>query len=314
MAIQTVTNDNLADYAASKAERPNLSNADQVTEAVKDVRKLGTPVVKETTETISDSPDPGEQTPTGSKPKGVQPRIDELTRLRKEAEEFAEGEWKMRVSAEHRIAELEAALKAAKPVEAPKVEEIKRPRLSDFQQAADFDAAMDKYESEREKQVQERVRAETQQQLAQEAQNRAITERYETARKDFPDFDEVIAKANRAGLNPSGHLQAAMRESEYGVHMAYHFAKHPEDLRRLEGLSPVRAVAELGKLELKYVKAEAEPEKDKPKPSTIETTRAPEPVSGLKGDSGVVKSDLTGLDFQEYKRRRLDESRRSRGR
>jgi hypothetical protein len=310
MAIRSVNSENLAELAANRPEARNTSNSEQLSEALKDKKPLGEVAIQSGVETISDAPDPGEQDPTKGAKKPVQARIDELTRLRKEAEEFAEDEWKQRRMAETRIAELEAELRRAKPTEAPKAEELKRPRLSDFQTAAEFDTAMDEYESKRAEQVRSEVEVATRQQLANERQQAELAARIEAAKSDFPDWDEVINKAAKSGYTPSGHIQAAMRESEVAAHLAYHFVKNPDELRKLEQLSPIKAVQEIGKIEQKFIKAESAEAPKATKPP-IETTRAPAPVQSLRSDSaGIVNNDPSkASDFHEYRRLRAEQKR-----
>src|SRR5689334_5813097 len=102
MAIQTVTNSNLVEFVE---KRQALGAMPEMPPA--DVAKPDSGVVATGGETISDAPDPGKAEPS-AKTNPVQPRINELTRLKKEAEEFAEEEYNKRVMAERRIGELEA--------------------------------------------------------------------------------------------------------------------------------------------------------------------------------------------------------------
>lgn len=326
MAIQTVNASNLNEYVAERqAQGATIQTSEQMVAVVDRIAtaqaKDRSPVIATGEETVSDAPKPNEGEPTakaqaekakaGTDP-GVQKRIDAITREKKELEEAFESEYIARIEAERKLRDAES-----KPVEAAKVEEAKRPRLSDFKTAEEFDTAMDVYEAESRKQIQAQAEAAARLQASVDRANEELGKRYQQARADIgDDFDEVIAAANEAKLTPSAHIQAALREGEYGVHMAYYLAKHPDELKRLEALSPVRAVAEIGRMELKFVKAEDKAtDKDakaEAKPP-IETTRAPAPIASVKAETGTVRQDLSGpMAFSDYKQSRLTEIRRKR--
>jgi hypothetical protein len=118
MAIKTVNSANLAEYVAERnlQKAPDLQTAEQMTEAVNKMADAKSPIVeaKETKPNVSGAPEPSNEEPTAKK-NPVQPRIDELTRQKRELEEFAESEYDMRLRAERRIGELETELKTAKP-------------------------------------------------------------------------------------------------------------------------------------------------------------------------------------------------------
>jgi hypothetical protein len=312
MSIKTVNADNLAEYVGERrAKGSEISTPEQVTEAAEKVATAvapKSPVVAEEAETISDSPDPGSQTPTAKK-KDVQSRIDELTRLRKETEEFAEDEYNKRLRAERRIGELEARLNVQPEVKP--VEELKRPSPKDFADQESYDKAMEGYEAKRDERTAEQTKIAVQQQIALERQNELIRQRVERAKADIPDFVAVIEAKDRLRQQIPAHIQAAIAESELGPQLAYHLAKHEADERRIFAMTPARALLELGKIEEKYVKApEVKAEGVTP---TTETSKAPAPVTSLKADGGIVQVDLSQpMGFNDYRKVRLEEIRKRR--
>jgi hypothetical protein len=311
MAIETVTSETLMDMAASRTSSATLTNADAVTaEVQKTAQKEPSPVVGTGSETVSTAPEPVVDPANAGKPKGVQERINELTRQRKEADEFAEDEYNARLRAERRVGELEAELAKAKPETAPVVEEeLKRPSVKDFTTAESYEEAMAVYERKREEKLAAKIRTEEAQRQAMDRQNEAMRVRVERAKAAIPDFVEVIENADRIKTIVPNHVQAAIVESEYGPEIAYHLAKNPDEQTRIFGLTPARALLELGKIETKFMTAEA-----KPKPSTtVETTRAPAPVTSITSTDGVVQTDLSKApNFAAYKAARLAERRRNR--
>lgn len=99
-----------------------------------------------------------------------------------------------------------------------------------------------------------------------------------------PDFKEVTEAAD---LEVPNHIAGYMQESELFGEIAYHFAKHPDELTRLAKLTPARSLVELGKIESKLTpfaeSAAAEPSAkvngQKPKPSETGSDESPAAAS-----------------------------------
>ena len=324
MAITTVTANDVVDYVSSKQTKgADIQTGDQLVAAAEKLAGTskeptpGNPVIETGVETSADAPPEPQantETPKKGPKKDVQERIDELTRLRKEAEEFAEDEYNARLRAERRIGELEAQLTAPKPVEQPKAEAIKEPNPSDYQDIAQFAKALTEYNRKLTEQQIAEAREEERQRVAAERQNELMRQRVEVAKSQFEDFDDVITAADRVKVVVPPHVQAAILESDYGPHIAYHLAKNPDDQKRIFALPAAKALLELGKIETSFEKSGSAPVKAEAKPSpTIETTRAPAPVSSIKAEAGTVQSDLSKpMPFHEYARQRREQMRRRR--
>lgn len=323
MAIKTVTNDNLAQFVADRtAKGSKITTGEELVEANTRVAAAsqatgtptpGNPVITSTAEVLEGTPPaPTEMTPTAkaNDRKPVQERIDELTRLRKEAEELFEDEYVTRLAAESKVVELQKQIDSLKPQpEAPKPVELKRPSPKDFTTQEDYDKAMEAYDAARDERTRQVARAEGRQEALQSAQNAQMQARVELAKKDIPDFVEVIEAAGKRTTQVPAHIKAAFFELDYGPQVAYELAKDPALEKRIFALSPAKALSELGKLELKYANKPAlVPEPAKPTP---ETTRAPAPLQSVRATGeGQVNTDLSKeTDFQKYKQGRLDQLR-----
>lgn len=327
MAIQTVTNANLADYVAERTSKGSkiatgeqeVAAADAAAPNTDGTPTPGHPVIKPgVAETLNSGPDPGNAQPTAKEKtakNGVQDRIDELTRLRKEAEEFAEDEYTQRLRAEHRIGELEAEVNALKPKAAvePRAEELKRPSPKDFTDQDAYDRAMDAYDAERDTRIRQQAVEQGRADARMAAQNELMSKRIDQAKKDLPDYQEVIEAASKRTTVIPPHIQAAFVESEVGPYLAYELAKDAQLEKRIFSLTPAKALLELGKLEQTLAKAPVTNGTTAATLPTPETTRAPAPVTPVKGGDGEIRTDLSKpMAFAEYKAARLEKMRKQR--
>lgn len=312
MSIKSVTNDNVAEFVA---ERKGLG-ADVIAPEVK-------------TEGV-DSSDPadkdeGKDTPVETKPKhknGVQERIDELTRQKKELDEFAQTEYEARLQATRRIAELEKQIEAIQTPE-PKVEEEPEPDPEKYTDQKtylkDWGAwNRKKAISEFQAAEQQRQKEEEQKRLVAEA-NARKTESLAAAREVFPDFDEAIRAADRQAEKgdipgPTKMVAGLLSESDYQAHILYHLIKNPDEVAKLNGMRPAQAAIAIGRLETQFAKQGTE-KKAGSSTESIPKPKLPEPTPTLGTGGGNAPLDMASPQaFTDYKRRRLDEIRQKRAR
>jgi hypothetical protein len=318
MAIKTVNAENLAEYAAS---RPN---GGQVTP---DVINPESGVKGEVVETISTAPDPGKQPDKSAKqsakeeaPKErkdkVQDRIDELTRLRKEAEEGWESEYEQRLKLEGELNALKA--KPSEEKAGPKPQEIELPDPAKYTDQSLF---LKDYAEAVERRAEVKAEAKAAKAEAERRQREAdaaMVEKVAKAKADFEDFESVIDAADkrtRADLAP--FIKAAIFESEFGAHLAYTLAKDQALEKRITALGPVRGLFALGELEKQWAKKPEAKAEGAPPPDTsaksAQPPKPPEPISKLKEGSGIVQSDLSQpMAFKDYLRGRREQLRERR--
>lgn len=144
------------------------------------------------------------------------------------------------------------------------------PKLEDFDSVQEFIAARDTWLEERllEK-VTNKVSTQTSQQKALDTHNKRV----EAAKKELADWEDVFDEAGDMNVPPD--TAQFILESDVGPKIAYHLAKNPSDLERLQRLSPTRRLAELGKLEDRLAKPAA-PKK---------VSAAPAKLAEVKGGS-----------------------------
>ena len=98
-------------------------------------------------------------------------------------------------------------------------------------------------------------------------------------------------------------------ESDVGPQLAAHLVKNPGEAERIAKLSPVRMIAELGKLETKL---DAEPQPAKAAAPVKQVSKAPAPIQALSSDaSAVAQKDPSQMSFAEL--RALRESQKKAG-
>jgi hypothetical protein len=249
-------------------------------------------------------------------PEGSRRYVNKQLRLRKEAQEaladvenFAKNQYTRAHLAEQRAAELEEQLTAAKKPPEPPKPELLPPDIKAFtneQGQIDWDKYTDAkaeyagkkavadYEA---KQIADRLAAER---LQLEARVAASVEK---AKQAHPDFDAVLEsmKGSAADLVPQFILNYIV-ESENSGEIQYFLLKNPAETQRIAKLSPIRGIAELGKLEDKLNKP-AETAKPAPAaPVVPERGGAPPPIQPLNTSaSGSVNVDPSKMSYKELR-------------
>ena len=223
-----------------------------------------------------------------------------------ESDRFAETQYNERKLADSRAQALEERVKELQAKAAPPPPEEKPPSISDFKDAqgnidwekfteakADHAAkkAVAAYEA---KQQEERAKLE-----AVEVERR-VKASADAARKTHKDFDEVMGsvKGTAADTVPQ-YMLNYLSESENAGEIAYYLAKHPEESVRIAKLSPIRGLAEMGKLEERLTKP---PEKPAPSPPERGGTPPPAPITPLSGEGTVgVNTDPAKMSYKELR-------------
>jgi hypothetical protein len=214
--------------------------------------------------------------------KGVQPRIDELTRARREAEREA-AYWKQ-VAAGQAQPSAQAA--------------PQKPTPDQFDDYGAYVEALTDWKADQA--VAKRMEQDSTRKVA-ETRTQTFAERQAAARAVMPDYDEVVGSSDTPIAN---HVGEAIMESDRGPDLAYHFAKNPDALMRLNGMSPTQAAREIGKLEatLPAPKAPATPSK--------KLSNTPAPAGTLNTQGRATKPALANASMEEYMAQRKSQGAR----
>lgn len=249
-------------------------------------------------------------------------RISQLVARNKEHEDrYAKLEKELR---ELREAQTKPA--ASSPAKAEPEPELKRPNWATWQGTVEeFDAAMEKYEAQKETRLRDTLKREIQEQHAQEELNRKTSEMLKEARTKYADFNEVTKPVHEAfdkamreqKLHPA--VIARMGKSKYAADIFYNLGKDPAVFERFlasatsdpfDALDRIRDVERL--MEDEADKASEPKETPAPKaekeekPSAPPETKASKPPAEVGGRS-VAPADAADAatkrrDFREFDR------------
>lgn len=169
------------------------------------------------------------------------------------------------------------------------------PREADFEDYAEYQAALAAHKSmlaldQREKSRLEGQAAETQQEIdrieAQKRQEMARDWAAQTveAKAIYPDFDAVVYAQDTPITQSMAEL---LTSSDVGADIAYHLGTHKAEAARIAGMTPIEQAMAIGRLEASV---------SRPRPRT--ESQAPQPVKPVKGSAtpGLKSPDEMSMD------------------
>lgn len=265
---------------SEEVKTQEITEPGQEVEVKEEVTPETTPVVP--VEEVTEAPLSVEDIVSGKKtPKGVQKRIDELTREKYEARrkaEYWENEAK-KITQPPYVAAQPPSNRPMPPVEA---------EFADMEQ---FRQARVAYEDKLDVWKTEQNRSST---LMAE-QEREFTENIakfnanaEKMRAKYPDFDDTV---NQEYFTIP--LANEIHSSDFGPEIGYFLAKNPVEAQRIGKLKPNMIAKEIGKLEVRFSEA-----------LTRKTSNAPPPITPITGNDvpGKDPSKMTDAEWNEWYR------------
>ena len=282
-AGSVITSENAADFYGQRMGLAASNPAEAVVEE--------TPAEPVESQEQSDPVDTEkEATPTEERKQNpkLEKRFSELTKQREQARQEAQREREAREALEARLKDLEVK---TQPPQAAKVDE--KPQPGQFNDAFEYAEALAEWSAEnalknREKADLERKAAEERQQVMT-----AWNTRLEQAKQELPDFEDMVASSD---VVVSDQIRDAILESDAGPKILYHLAENPEIAKKISGMSAVSALREIGKLEAKF-EAPAKAPETKRVESAVARTKAPEPISPIRGGSATEVTMTTDGQF-----------------
>lgn len=215
--------------------------------------------------------------------KGVQGRIDELTRQKYEAEREA-AYWKGRAGLDTKQDQAQPSAEQAATT---------KPTPDKFDDYGSYIEALTEWKADQ-KINQALTEREAKAAAARQAETVASTweQRQAAARATVPDYDAVVGGADAPVAQ---HVAEALMDSERGPELAYHLAKNPEVLARLNSLPQRQADRELGRIEASLSAPAAAPAAP-----PARTTQAPTPAATTLGQGRATTPNPSDMSMDEY--------------
>lgn len=217
-------------------------------------------------------------------PKGVKERIDQLTRLRREAEER-----ELSLKAENEALRRQTEAAAQKPA-------LVEPKIEDFSTHEEWVRALIKWDRESaEAERAEKEIAKRELELSSARQRRA-TEVRDLGKGRYADFD-----AKCMPLPIDNDMLDDLLTTEDPADVIYHLASNEEDWRKVSSAPRNKRVYMLAKLDVALAGARQQAA-SAVEPSPV--SKAPPPIQPLRGGGDVVKTHPDKLSTEEWMIRR----------
>jgi hypothetical protein len=268
-----------------------ITVAGQEPEAQEAPAAAAAPATEAPKATGSEEPAPdGNRDDKGRFKGGVQDRIDELTRARREAEREAEY-WRVRATGE--------APGAAKPATPAQPQQPVAPTRDKFATDAEYIDALADFKVDQ-KLAQRDQQAKVQTEATAKAQS--WDQKLAAARTEIPDFDNVM---DNSTAQVAGHVAELIMEHDDGAKVAHFFASNPDALEAVNAMSPAKAAFEIGKVAAKFAAADAAKAAGSSEPAVeVKVSKAPPPAGRQVGASAATAPSLEDLSMDEYVARR----------
>lgn len=262
---------------------------DQQIEEVEIEEVDSTPTDEETTQEpvegeAQEGEDQEDEQPKKKSKGGFQRRIDELTRQRYE-------EQQRREQLEQQLREYQQKLQQTEIDGAKPTLEQYGYDGEAYAQALDQWYAQKQEQEQRSRQEQEQARQQQEQQIRQQVEmQRKVSE----AQAKYPDFMDKVndpSLPSLAQINQTAYQ--ALTESDQMADVAYYLASNPSEVYKFQSLSPLQAVKEIARLEMKLGQ--------KPK----QQSKAPPPAQPVSGKSDASTGLDADISTEEWMARRM---------
>ena len=276
-AQNVVTSNNAADFYAERlglAEQAPPTVAEEPSEPVQEAESQSEPKAEEEAKETEKSKDKLEK------------RFSKISRQRDEANARAQ-------QLEARLRDLEAKANPQTIAQTANVDD--KPQASQFNDAFEYAEALAEWSAE--KALKDRDVAD-QQRRVEEERNKVVqtwNKKVSKIQEDIPDFNKVVSKSS---VVVSDAVRDAIVESDVGPQILYHLASDNDLAESISKMPAIKALKEIGRLEAKF---EAEPqEKAEKKAKTVSTSKAPAPISPLKGGKSAGADVLVDTNGEFY--------------
>lgn len=282
-AAETLPTDTAVDNSVVESADTSAAVVDATTDATTDDTAV------EDNSNDADDSDSSDTTTTTKKPSnGFDKRIERFNRRLQEKEAEIE-HWRKAALATNGQNNAQNTQQSA-PVDSDK------PKFTDYNDIDTYTEAVTEWKlNQRDLQTRQQAAATT------------YMQKEALVRQANPDYDEVINEFTDMYKHVSApEVNQFLADSDLGPELFYHLANNTAEVDRILQLSPLRRIAELGKIEAKLTPAKADT-----KSVANKVTKAPPPVSKEKGVAPTIKRlDDPNLAQSEYRQLRMQNKRR----
>jgi hypothetical protein len=307
LAANVVTSENLAEFTAQKLGLAEPQQAEPAASEEQAPDEPDTAAGQSGQDGEGDDATAADEQGKERKPNPkIERRFSEITKQREAAKAEAQQEREARLALEARLKELEAKANP-QPAQAQANELGPEPQPEQFSDMFEYAKALAEYTAD--KKLMEREQQEVQRKAAaeQELKFKAWSERISKAKAELPDFDEMVQSSEVSVSDP---VRDAIMESDVGPKILYHLAENPEFATKLNGMSVISALREIGKLEARLEKPATSTERAPTGTTVVGKSRAPAPITPIRGgatgkETGVDSNGEFHGSFQAWKAARL---------
>ncbi len=223
-------------------------------------------------------------TPT-DKPQGVQGRINDLTKKRRDAEREVEY-WKKQAL---KGSKPKDDINEAKPVHKANV--LEKPTRYLYDDEDSYIEALVDYKAEQRSITKEKSNQKKQEQSsakeAQEVKGKAVATLNDKGMNQYDDYEEVVLRND--SLVVSDLMVEALTEMEGGELVAYYLGKNPSRSKAIAGMTTYKQSVALRSIERQLSKT-----------TSRKVTKAPAPTRGVKNKGVGVKKDPSKMSTDEW--------------
>ena len=284
-ASNVVTSENLTEW---NMNRLGLATDEAPTEAEAVEETPESEPVAEEGESEQDSETEGKATEERKQNPKLEKRFSELTKARKQAEENA-------AKAQAEKEQLEARLREYEDRQAPQpqVDESpigREPRADQFDDAFEYAKALAEWSAE--KALYDRDQQDLNRKAEEERQQvlKTWSEKLQKAKPNLADFDDIV---NSTQVVVSNEVRDAIIESDVGPEILYHLASlDGEEAEKFQALPMSKALREIGKLEARFEKQEANQEEAVRSKPVAQKSKAPAPLSPIRATGSAMDTPI----------------------
>ena len=213
----------------------------------------------------------------------LEKRLSKLVKERETLREEAIRERDAREKLEARIRELESR---SNPSSNQMDDLGQEPEPEQFGDSYQYGKAVAEYAAKKALADRDKEQLSRQAQEQQQLKIKSWADRVNAAKKEMPDFDAMVESSD---VSVNEHVKEAIMDSENGPKILYYLAENQDFAKKLSAMSPVSAVREIGKIEARFEKSD---KSNSSKTPVVEKSKAPAPISPLRGTAAISGSSV----------------------